>query len=190
MKGVIFTEFLDFIESQSSYDTVDAIIQKVSPPSAGAYTAVGNYDYSELADLTVALSQMTHKSIPVLMRSFGHYLFKRYTVIYPGFFEDYYDPLDFLETIEQRIHTEVLKLYPDARLPRLKTERVSRDELAMQYRSSRPLGELCIGVIEGCGRHFHVALEILAAPVPDGLDITIIRCGFASAGAQAAEALQ
>lgn len=187
MKGIIFTEFLDFIEAQAGYETVDAILEAVQPASAGAYTAVGNYEFKELSDLLAMLSQRLQKPIPVILRSFGHHLFRRYVAIYPGFFRDYYNPLDFLETIEHRIHTEVLKLYPDARLPRLKTERLGPNDLFLHYRSRRPLGELCLGVIEACGEHFNTTLEIRWDTVPDGLDITIHKAGPASVY-QAAEA--
>jgi hypothetical protein len=187
MKGIIFTEFLDFIEARAGYETVDAILEAAQPASGGAYTAVGNYEFKELSDLLALLSGRLEKPIPNILRSFGHHLFRRYVVIYPGFFRDYYDPLDFLETIEHRIHTEVLKLYPDARLPRLKTERIGPGDMLLHYRSRRPLGELCIGVIEACGEHFAARLDIRWESVPDGLDITIHNTGPTSA-VEAAEA--
>jgi hypothetical protein len=186
MKGIIFTEFLDFIEVQAGYETVDAILEAVRPASGGAYTAVGNYDFQELFSLLAELSDRLQRPVPALLRSFGHHLFRRYAAIYPAFFEGCNDPLDFLETIEQRIHTEVLKLYPDARLPSMETERVSKDELRMRYRSRRPLGELCLGLIEGCGRHFNARLDLGWKVVPGGLDITIHRAGPAPIVAVAA----
>lgn len=191
MKGVIFTEFLDFIEAQAGYETVDAIIEAVAPPSDGAYTAVGNYPFGEFADLLGMFAQHSGKPAPVILRSFGQHLFRRYVFVFPAFFRDYHDPLDFLETIEHRIHTEVLKLYPDARLPRLRTERLGKDDLFLQYRSRRPLGELCLGVIEECGKHFNVRLDISWEAAPDGLDITIRRVSPAQAFVTSeAEALQ
>lgn len=191
MKGIIFTEFLDFIEARAGYETVDAILEAVQPPSGGAYTAVGNYEFNELSDLLGQLSHRLDQPVPAILRSFGHHLFRRYVAIYPGFFRDYHNPLDFLETIEHRIHTEVLKLYPDARLPRLKTERFGPHDLFLHYRSRRPLGELCLGVIEACGEHFAARLDISWETVADGLDITIHNNGPASAlEAAEAEALQ
>lgn len=177
MKGIIFTEFLEFIEAEAGYETVDAILQATQPASGGAYTAVGNYSFSELSDLLAMLSQQMHKPVPAILRAFGHHLFRRYVEIYPALFRDYVDPLDFLETIEQRIHREVLKLYPDAQLPRLKTERIGHNGMSLQYRSRRPLGELCLGVIEACGEYFKTPLDISWEPVADGLDITITRDG-------------
>jgi hypothetical protein len=177
MKGIIFTEFLDFIEIQAGYETVDAILEAVQPASGGAYTAVGSYDFQELSSLLAVLSNRLQRPVPALLRSFGHHLFRRYAAIYPAFFKDQNDPLDFLETIDQGIHTEVLKLYPDAQLPTMETRRISQDELLMRYRSPRPLGELCLGLIEGCGRHFNTRFDMGWKILPDGLDITIRRAG-------------
>ena len=39
MKGIVFTEFLDFVADRYGEDTVDDIIDASELPSAGAYTA-------------------------------------------------------------------------------------------------------------------------------------------------------
>jgi hypothetical protein len=175
MKGVIFTEFLDFVELRHGYETVDAIIEMAAPASGGVYTAVGSYDFKELAALLGALSQVANEPAPDLLQAFGRHLFRRFAVLYPAFFEGIHDPLAFIETIEERIHVEVRKLYPDAALPRLETRRAANDTLLLSYRSCRPLGDLCLGLIQGCGKYFGADLQIQASPHSKGLDITIRR---------------
>ncbi len=175
MKGIIFTEFLDFVEKRSGYETVDAILNKADPPSGGTYTAVGNYPYAEMESLVSALVSASAISAADLLEAFGKHLFGRFARIYPLFFRDCHDPLDFLETIELRIHTEVLKLYPDAELPSIKTARLAEDVLRINYRSPRPLGDLCIGLIRGCGEYFGAPLEMRVSPADQGLDITVRR---------------
>ena len=175
MKGIIFTEFLDFVELQHGYETVDAIIGMAAPASGGIYTAVGSYDFSEMAALLGALSQATNAPAPDLLQAFGRHLFARFAALYPVFFETIHDPLDFIETVDARIHVEVRKLYPGAELPRIRTSRTANDTLLLSYRSCRPLGHLCLGLIEGCGRHFGADLQIEASPCSEGLDIAIRR---------------
>jgi len=46
MKGVIFTEFLDFVELEMGGEMVDAIIDDCDLPSGGAYTSVSIYPFS------------------------------------------------------------------------------------------------------------------------------------------------
>jgi hypothetical protein len=175
MKGVIFTEFLDFVELRHGYETVDAIIDIAAPASGGIYTAVGSYDFKEMAALLGALSQIANEPAPDLLQAFGRHLFTRFAALYPAFFENIHDPLRFIETVETFIHVEVRKLYPDAELPRLQTSRVANEALLLSYRSCRPLGHLCLGLIQGCGRHFGTDLQVQASPHSEGLDITIRR---------------
>ena len=52
------------------------------------------------------------------------------------------------------IHVEVRKLYPDATLPRIETERTGKDGLIVTYRSDRHLGDVAEGLIQGAIDHF------------------------------------
>ena len=54
MKGMVFTEFLEMVESTFSADMVAAIIDDSAPPSGGAYTSVGTYDHQELVGMVTA----------------------------------------------------------------------------------------------------------------------------------------
>jgi hypothetical protein len=175
MKGIIFTELLDFVELRHGYETVDAIIGMAAPASGGVYTAVGSYDFTEMAALLGALSQVAKAPAPDLLQAFGRHLFARFAALYPAFFENIHDPLAFIETVETFIHVEVRKLYPDAELPRLRTRRAANDTLLLSYRSCRPLGHLCLGLIQGCGEHFGTDLQIQATSHSEGLDIAIRR---------------
>ncbi len=130
---------------------------------------------AEMAALLGALRQATNAPAPDLLQAFGRHLFARFAALYPVFFETIHDPLDFIETVDARIHVEVRKLYPGAELPRIRTSRTANDTLLLSYRSCRPLGHLCLGLIEGCGRHFGADLQIEASPCSEGLDIAIRR---------------
>jgi hypothetical protein len=175
MKGVVFTEFLDFVELRHGYETVDAMLEMAAPASGGVYTAVGNYDFAEMSALVGALSHVTDTPAPDLLQSFGRHLFGRFVILYPAFISNFHDPLDLLEAVEGCIHVEVSKLYPDAELPRINTTRLGEDALAMSYKSCRPLGHLCLGLIQGCGRHFKTDLHVQSAPGSEGMNIMIRR---------------
>jgi len=38
MKGMVFTEFIEFVEREFGFDVVDAMIEKSNVPNGGAYT--------------------------------------------------------------------------------------------------------------------------------------------------------
>ncbi len=175
MKGIVFREFIDFVEDQAGDDVVDAMIEEANPPSGAAYTAVGKYDWREMVDMVVALSGIIDAPVPDLVRAFGRHLFGRLKTGYPQMLEGPDNAFDFLGTIENKIHVEVLKLYPDAELPTLDVNVISSHELSVVYTSCRPFGDLCIGMIEGCGDHFGEEFEIENRPKDDGLNILVRR---------------
>ena len=175
MKGIVFREFIDFVEDQAGEDVVDNMIEKANPASGAAYTTVGKYDWKEMVDLVVALSEITSTPVPDLLHVFGRHLFGRLQKTYPQFLSGSANAFDFLQTVETKIHMEVLKLCPDAELPTLDITVRSSAELTVVYSSCHPFGDLCVGMIEGCGDHFQEEFEIENRPKENGLDIIVRR---------------
>lgn len=160
MKGLVFTEFMEMVENKFSANIVDDIIDASDLPSGGAYTAVGTYPHSEMVALVQNLSHQTGLPVPILVKTFGQYLFGRFISLYPVFFKNAQDAFDFLESIENHVHTEVRKLYPDAELPTFETIRNGDQALTMIYRSQHPFATLAEGLIEGCLEHYQVKAQI------------------------------
>jgi hypothetical protein len=160
MKGVVFVEFLEMVEGQFSADMADDIIDDCDLASGGAYTSVGTYDHAEMVELVGALSRRTGTSAPVLIRAFGEYLFERFHHHHGEFFDGISDSLDFLERIEDVIHVQVRKLYPNAELPRFEIERPDKDHLSMVYRSDRHMGDLAEGLIRQCIAHYGTPVAV------------------------------
>ena len=76
MKGVVFTQFVDFVEQKHGLEVVDEMMSAADLPSGGAYTSVGTYDHQELVKMVVALAKNTETPIPDLLNSFGESLFR------------------------------------------------------------------------------------------------------------------
>lgn len=153
MKGVIFTEFVGMVEERWSIELAARLIDESDLPSRGEYTSVGTYDPAEMVTLVSALSAHVDVPVPDLLYAYGHYLFGRFTVLYPELVADRVDALDLLADIEGVIHAEVLKLYPDAELPRIDTRWEGPDRLVMVYRSPRRLGDVAAGLAQGAVDH-------------------------------------
>lgn len=154
MKGVVFTEFLEMVEDKFSPEMADNIIAAADLPNGGAYTAVGTYPHAEMGKLVIALSKETGAKVPDLLKAYGRHLFGRFLAGYPQFFADLSDSFSFLKTIDQVVHVEVRKLYPDAELPGFETQEMGPGRLQMIYRSPRCLGDFAEGLMEGCFAHF------------------------------------
>ncbi len=167
---MVFTEFLEMVEEKYSPAVADSVIERSELPSGGAYTTLGIYDHKEMLQLVTHLAAETGSSKQELMRAFGEHLFTRFLDTYPQLFAGIDSALDFLRRVEDYIHVEVRKLYPDAELPSFQCWMVNSAQLSMTYRSKRPFAALAEGLIRGCIDHFdeHVDLEITDLSDGDG----------------------
>lgn len=166
MKGVVFTEFMELVESRMGLEMLDRIITEAKLPNDGAYTAVGTYDHAELVRLVRALSNASGLSEAQLIHLFGEHLFQRFSEGYKALFADSRTVFDFLSRIDDVIHVEVRKLYPDAELPTLPCERTAPDTLVMLYSSPRGFGDLAEGLIAGCIKHFGENITLSRTDLP------------------------
>lgn len=175
MKGIVFTEFLEMVEQTHNYDLVDELLTENDLPSGGVYTAIGTYQHQEMVTLVVSLSEKTQTPVPDLLRAFGKYLFGTFESGYPSFFTAAPDAFSFLESIENHIHIEVKKLYPDAQLPRFKTKRVDEKTLEMIYYSDRSMADFALGLIEKTFEHYKEGVSILREDlVENGSEVKFI----------------
>lgn len=150
MKGIVFVELIRMAESVMGEESVDDILDKVDLESDGAFSAVGNYPCRELLQIVDAVGAELGASAETLHRHFGHWMFGRFANGYPVFFKGKNDGFDMLESIENEVHLEVRKLYPEVELPTFATERLEDGRFKMVYSSERPLHHFCHGLIEAC----------------------------------------
>lgn len=163
MKGIVFTEFTEMIEKEFGLSVLDEIIEMSDLPSKGVYTSVGTYSHQEMVSMLGSFSELTKIPVPEALNRFGHHLFKSFANQYPDFMKNHHHVFDFLESVEHHIHVEVLKLYPDAQLPRFVCARVNQKTFRMEYHSDKHLEWLAKGLIEGALSQFNTEgnVEIL-----------------------------
>ncbi len=167
MKGIVFTEFFEMVEKMFGDDMSDKLIENTDLPSGGVYTAVGTYSHAEIVQLLFKLNEYTGIEIGTLLNTFGKYLFDTFLANYPAFFDAADNAFDFLESIQQYIHVEVLKLYPDAQLPKFSTEVVDPNTLEMIYESDRKMADFAEGLMEKSLLHYNENADIIKKPLVD-----------------------
>jgi len=160
VKGIIFTELIDFIELRAGIVELEQLLAQSTLASEGAYTAVGNYPHEEAVRIVIAASEHLEIEPGELMRQFGHEIFQVFVASYPQFFEGMNDARTFLKGIETHIHNEVRKLYPESNPPSF---RVSEDgeTLILSYNSHRPMAMIALGLIEAAIIHFKESLVVI-----------------------------
>jgi len=175
MKGIIFTEFLDLVEDKFGLEMVDRIIEESDPESGGIYTAVGTYPFSEMLGLISRLSSNTAIPVDDLLYVYATHFFSVLTSSYSQLIESYKDPIELLASIENHIHMEVRKIYPDAELPSFETIERSDKRLVMIYRSSRAMYSFGRGLMDKTFDHYNKKAEILLEKIKqDGTEVKFV----------------
>jgi hypothetical protein len=160
MKGLVFTEFVEFVEKAHGLEIADRMIETSDLPSAGVYTAVGTYDHKEMVTLLGSLTGITGADVPALLKAFGAHLLTRFVAAYPSYFEQADSLFPFLRSVHGHIHVEVRKLYSDAELPSFTYEQPSANVLHMTYSSARGLPDLAEGLINGAIAYYGETVDV------------------------------
>lgn len=168
MKGMIFTEFLDMVEGSFGLAVKDRVIAAAGGAHNGAYTAVGQYDHSEIMAMAQELSVISGMSLRELFIAFGHHAFGVFVQHYSQFFLDCRSAIEFLSRIEGYIHVEVLKLYPDAELPGFSYPPCEPGQLVMEYRSPRPMAAFAEGLVRATIKYFGSPMTLLVEDISEG----------------------
>ena len=160
MKGIIFTEFSEMVENQFSPKLLDEIIVECGLASDGAYTAVGTYDHDELIQMVTKLAEKINTSANDLIFAFGEHLASRFAILFPSFFNESKSMFEFMKSLDNHIHVEVQKLYPDATLPKFSFDDTDPSCLIMDYKSSRGLSTLAHGLMQGVLKYYNETITI------------------------------
>lgn len=170
MKGVVFDEFINMVEEVFDEEMLDAIIEENLDklPSGGSYTTVGTYDHNEILVLVTALSEKSNIPVADLVKAFGGHLANVFAKKFPDFFAQCDNAIDFFKTIDDHIHVEVHKLYPDAELPKFTYNQIDADQLELIYESKRDFSMLAVGLLEGTAKHYDQELQVELTPIRSG----------------------
>lgn len=160
MKGIIFTEFLELVEEKFGLEMVDKIINQSELDSGGIYTAIGTYEFGEMLQLISHLSENTDISVDDLLMVYSEHLFAALIKTHPNLVEHYKDPMDLLASIENHIHVEVQKIYPEAQLPTFELEERTDTKMVMVYKSDKALYMLGKGLMLETFKLFKIPANI------------------------------
>jgi len=175
MKGIVFTEFLDLVEDKFGIEMVDKIINQSKLESEGVYTSIGTYRFSEMLQLLQNLNENTGIAIDDLLLVYGEHFFGVIERSYPGLLATYKDPIEMISSIENHIHVEVRKIYPDAELPTFLIEEKNKNSLVLIYQSSRAMHHFGLGLMNKTFEHFNAKASIIIEKIKeDGTEVRFI----------------
>lgn len=157
MKGLLFNIAEAIVTDVAGPDAWDDVLDATG--LSGAYTSLGDYDDAELHTLMVAAAARLHLTVDALLvaggrRGFAHLAMHAHDLVAP-----YRDVAGLLQDLDDVIHSEVRKLYPDARPPHFGTTPVEGG-FELEYHSERGLCRLAEGLVLGAAERFEQPVEV------------------------------
>lgn len=166
MKGVIFTELLNFVESKGGAVFLEDVIEHANLPNNGAFSTVGTYPSEYASALVKSASDLSSIPAQQLCLEYGEFLFHRFTILYPELLASYHNADGILSHVGTHIHQEVKLLDPEAQPPQVST-REEDGALIIEYQSHRPFAHIAHGLIIGALAHYKDGRKLLAIPSDD-----------------------
>jgi hypothetical protein len=183
VKGVIFNLAEEVITDGFGDDAWDEVLDAAG--LEGAFTSLGNYPDADLVSLVTAASGVLDRDAADVVRMVGKGALPRLAERYPMFFAPHTSTRPFLLTLNEVIHAEVRKLYPDADVPEFDFDDSDPDWLVIRYRSHRKMCSLAEGFILGAAEHYGQEATIEHPTcMLEGADACVLRCAFTSAPQQ------
>jgi hypothetical protein len=152
MKGIVFNLLESVITREHGLATWDALLEQSKLD--GAWTSLGTYADEHLYKLVGAASTALSLPAAEVVRWFGVQALGLFVERYPQFFKPHATTRGLLLTLNNIIHPEVRKLYPNADVPEFQFDTSSDEVLLIGYRSHRKLCAFAIGLIEGAAAHY------------------------------------
>ena len=164
MKGVIFNVVQEVIEELYDTDSWDDLLD--AAVLDGAYTALGDYADEELVAIVGAASAATGLGVDDVLRLVGHHALPKLASRLPESMTRADDPFAFIRRVNDIIHPEVLKIYPQAAPPAFEFDD-HPDGLLVRYLSARNLPALAEGLLSGVSMLFDVEVTVVRVPSED-----------------------
>jgi hypothetical protein len=152
MIGLIFNEFLDFVDTErpGRGRTLLGIVGRATTPR---YEPYERYDYDELLTLARVVARGEGIAAGEVLRRFGLRLFERLTVLCPAFRGRRGDAFSFLQGIAALDGQGACVDAAAAELLCLRCQQLAPAVLEVEYSSVRNLADLVEGMIRGCIAH-------------------------------------
>ena len=157
MKGILFNVVQDVVTEALSADAWDDVLDAAGVP--GSYTSLGTYPDTDLAPIVQAIADLADLSFEETLRLAGVLGFKHLARRNPALIDGIGGWRKLISSLDDIIHPEVRKIYPDAEVPGFATVD-DGDALRVTYTSQRGLCALAHGLMEGAGAWFQGELRV------------------------------
>lgn len=147
VKGVLFDVVREVVAELLGEDAWDRAVE--SAGFEGSYTSLGNYPDEEMAELVVLLSESAGLSVDETLRTVGIHGWRHLELRQPELVAGVDDMGTLLHSLNNVVHTEVRKLYPDSFVPLFGITDEGPNRWLVTYESERRMCRLAEGLLLG-----------------------------------------
>ncbi len=179
MKGTVVNIWLNTITTLYGEKTKDAVLTKEGWDPRHMITPLEEIEDKKILSLMSAFAQNQGIKTEEMWKKLGQHNIASFYKWFPSFF-DKSTAMGFLMLMD-KVHTQLTKMIPGAKPPRLIPEPIDDKNFVMTYKSKRGLDAYLMGLIEGVGTHFNEKIDakILDKKVEsDGTHIVRIHLAF------------
>lgn len=158
MKGVVFLIVQRALREEEGEDVAQRVLAEAG--LAAPFEEGDDYPDAGLVDLLEAAEPRIPGDPAEVRRRLGRSALQELAVEYPSFFQTYTSLEGFLRDLDDVIHPEVRKLFPEAEFPEFHVEDGDEGALTVTYRSQRELCHLAEGLILGTADRYRQEAEV------------------------------
>ncbi len=158
MKGIIFNIFEAFVCQHFGENAYEVLLDSCLLQTREPFIGPGTYADADLIEFITKASLQFNIPTPELLRTFGRFVLPRFAKKMPTLLENH-TAKSFLLSVQDIVHVEVHKLYPEAVTPVFHYEDPASNRLLIHYHSPRCLCHLMEGLLDGVGHHFSTNIE-------------------------------
>jgi hypothetical protein len=163
MHGTIFSLLKRYVQIQYDHAAWVRLVEAAGLPS-GDFSHKEVYPDEHLYALVGKAAEVVGVTDGELHERFGEYLVPDLMYMYQRFVRPEWRTLDMLEHTEHSMHNQVRREHPENSPPVLNVQRLSENEVLIDYVSPRRMGGLAVGIVRGLATYFDEADRINVLP--------------------------
>jgi hypothetical protein len=174
MHGTIFTLLKRYVQTQYDHSTWVKLLE-VSGLAAVSFDSKQVYPDEHIYALVGNAAGMTGIPAGELHEKFGEYLVPDLMYMYQKLVDPRWKTLDMIEHTENVMHARVRQEHAKNAPPVLEVQRLSENELFIDYVSARRMSGLAVGIVRGLATYFDEAdrIDVMPTTSEDGERVRI-----------------
>lgn len=174
MHGTVFTLLKRYVQTQYDHSTWVKLVER-SGLQAVDFEAKQVYPDAHLYALVGQAAELSGLPASELHEKFGEYLVPDLMYMYQKLVQPGWKTLDMLEHTEETMHRQVRREHPEHSPPVLHVQRLSENEVVVDYVSPRRMGGLAVGIVRGLAVYFDEAdcIDVQPTTSEDGERVSI-----------------